>query len=309
MSSTNLAPTKMSKVKNGIGKIVPKKVKKMFGGGEAISDPVTVVRLSGAIGNAGRFSQSLSLESVGEQLEQAFKPKNLSAVALLINSPGGSPVQSSLIGKRIRALAEEKAEKRKDGKPVPVIAFVEDVAASGGYWLACAGDEIYIDESSMVGSIGVIAAGYGFTDAIKKLGVERRTYTAGENKLRLDPFQKEKKEDVVWVKELQGQIHEVFRDWVRGRRGDKLVGTDEDLMNGNVWIGQKAVDNGLVDGLGDLRSVLKSKFGKEVPIKVIGTKKSLGQKLGLGMSLKADELASEVVNVAEERMTWNRFGI
>lgn len=305
----------MNKVTSKLAPLVPAKVKGWFGSGEPKPAPVTVVRLSGPIGNAGRFSQSLSLESVAGQLEAAFKPKKLSAVALLINSPGGSPVQSSLIGKRIRALAAEKSKELK--KPLPVYTFVEDVAASGGYWLACAGDEIYVDESSMVGSIGVIAAGFGFDKAIAKYGVERRAYTAGENKLRLDPFQKEKREDVAWVYELQGQIHEVFRTWVRSRRAGKLKGEEKDLMNGNVWIGQKAVDMGLADGIGDVRGVMREKFGDKIELKVMQAKKGLGAKLGFKMGLNTSDLAkdisthlpAETIATIEERLTWHRFGL
>ena len=280
-------------------RFVPQFITRRFGKEEG--GLVNVVRLNGAIGNAGRFQQSLSLESVAGLLEKAFAPKGVKAVALLINSPGGSPVQSSLIGKRIRALAEEK--------DVPVVAFVEDVAASGGYWLACAADEIFVDESSIVGSIGVIAAGFGLSDLLKRQGVDRRVYTAGKNKLRLDPFQPEKREDIAWVKGLQADIHETFRAWVKSRRGGKLVGDEETLMNGDIWVGQAAVDNGLVDGLGDLRSIMRGRFGEKVKLRVIQKPGGLGRRLGLRSSFDGGLLTQQAVGAVEERLLWSRFGL
>lgn len=260
---------------------------------------VTVVKLSGVIASGGGIGPKLNLDAVNEQLEAAFKPKKLSAVALLINSPGGSPVQSSLIGGRIRELAAEKN--------VPVLAFVEDVAASGGYWLACAADEIFLDDASIIGSIGVISASFGFQDAIEKLGVERRLYTAGDNKSRLDSFSPAKKKDIDWLKDLQLQIHGVFKTWVKSRRGEKLQADDATLMNGDVWIGQAAVDNGLADGLGQMHATLKKRFGEKVTIKVTEKKTGLMGKLGLRSEAPGliDGLGAEL----DLRALRSRFGL
>lgn len=236
---------------------------------------VAVLRLYGVIGAGGRFKQNLSLAALASQIEQAFTMGGLSAVAIMINSPGGSPVQSELIMKRIRAMAEEK--------DVPVLAFAEDVAASGGYMLALAGDEIYVNEASIIGSIGVISSGFGFKEAIGKLGIKRRLYTAGESKSMLDPFEDEKEEDITRLKEIQHEIHEHFKALVRGRRGKRLKGLRGKIFSGDVFTGLEAVKLGLVDGIGDARSVLKDRFGKKVKLKVIEEKKSrLGSLLSFG---------------------------
>ena len=223
---------------------------------------VPVVRLHGAIGMASFPGQgALSLAGVAAQLEAAFEAKDAVAVALLINSPGGSPAQSHLIHQRIRALASE--HKR------PVFAFIEDVGASGGYMLACAADEIFADPTSVVGSIGVVSAGFGLTGLIEKLGIERRIYTAGHSKAMLDPFMPERDDDVVRLKELQADVHESFIELVKASRGARLTGSDEDLFNGAFWTGRKAVGLGLIDGLGDVRGIMRERFGDEVDLRLV----------------------------------------
>ena len=235
---------------------------------------VPVVRLTGVIGSAGTFRRGLNLAAIAGPLQRAFATKRAEAVALAINSPGGSPVQSSLIAQRIRDLAEEKGK--------PVYAFVEDVAASGGYWLACAADEIYVDRSSIVGSIGVISAGFGFQEFIARYGIERRVHTSGERKLILDPFAPEKSEDVTKLEGIQGDIHDAFRALVRERRGDRLKADENALFDGEFWTGAKAVDLGLVDGIGHLRPVLRQRFGDKVQLRVVSAERGwLRRRIGL----------------------------
>ena len=251
------------------------------------------IRLDGAISAPGRQS-GLNLSALEPLLTKAFAGKRTKAVAFSINCPGGSPVQSSLIAQRIRQLA--------DKHNTEVLAFVEDVAASGGYWLACVADEIYADPSSIVGSIGVVSAGFGFEGAIEKLGITRRAHTAGENKMRLDPFQAEKVEDVEWLKDLQLKIHEEFKAHVTAWRGAKLKG--EDLMTGEVWLGREAVELGLVDGLGALPEVLKEKFGSKVKLKPIKQRKPFLSRLPfMGASIE-----SAIASV-EERALFSRYGL
>jgi signal peptide peptidase SppA len=218
-------------------------------------------------------------------------------VALAVNSPGGSPVQSALIAKRIRALAAEKE--------VPVFAFCEDVAASGGYWLACAGDEIYADGSSIIGSIGVVSAGFGFPALLEKIGVERRVHTSGTKKAILDPFRPENPDDVEHLKELQEDIHSQFKDYVRARRGDRLAAGEDVLFTGEFWTGSRAVELGLVDAIGDLRGVMREKYGEKVRLQVVGERKSwLQKRFGLDAAW-ADELVAAV----ETRLAWARYGL
>lgn len=265
---------------------------------------VTAIRLSGVIAASGMGRRGLSLESLAEPIERAFAPKDVSAVALIINSPGGSPVQSALIAGRIRQLAAEKS--------VPVLAFVEDVAASGGYWLACAADEIIADPASVVGSIGVISAGFGFQEAIAKLGVERRVYTSGTSKSMLDPFRPEKPEDVEHLKGLQEEVHDGFRQWVRARRGPRLDGQDEAaLFSGAFWSGARGKELGLVDRLGDIRSTLRERFGEKVQIAVVNPSKrpGLGRFIGLDTGLLMADLADGVMDAAERRAVYTRFGL
>jgi signal peptide peptidase SppA len=228
-------------------------------------------------------------------------------VALTVNSPGGSPVQSSLIHSRIRALAEEKE--------LPVYVFVEDVAASGGYWLACAGDEIFADESSIVGSIGVISAGFGFTELMRKLGLERRAHTQGERKMLLDPFAPEKAEDVERLEAIQKDIHQSFIDLVKSRRGDKLPKRKhKEIFSGDIWLGKRALGLGLIDGLGDLRSVMRQRYGDKVKLRVVGDTRSwLQRRFGLSDSLShtilPENWATQLIDAAESRSLWSRFGL
>lgn len=271
---------------------------------------VAVVRLTGVIGAVSPIRGGIDLAAVAGALEGAFTRKGVKAVALAINSPGGSPVQSSLIYKRIRALAAEKK--------LPVYAFAEDVAASGGYMLACAADEIYADESSVIGSIGVVSAGFGFTGLIDKLGVERRVHTSGESKAMLDPFKPEVAEDVERLKALQAEVHEGFKNLVRRARGDRL-GTADDLFTGAFWAASGALSRGLIDGIGDLRGTLREKFGDDVKLRVVGTRRPFWRR-GIGLtSLQTAEFgasdhlgagfAQGLVSAVESRSIWSRFGL
>jgi len=271
---------------------------------------VPVVRLNGVIfAGGGPLRRGLSLQRVAGLLERAFKTKGAVAVALLVNSPGGSPAQSSLIGQRIRMHAEESG--------LPVFAFVEDAAASGGYWLACAADEIYADATSIVGSIGVVSAGFGLQEAIAKLGIERRVHTAGERKAILDPFRPEREEDVAHLRILQDQMHERFKGWVRERRGDRLKGSEEELFSGAFWTGEHGVSLGLADGLGEPREVLRRRFGKRVRLVPLERRRGLLSGLLSGgrspeaedTSVRFGDLAPAVVEAMEERLLWQRIGL
>jgi signal peptide peptidase SppA len=272
---------------------------------------VAIVRLSGVIADRSGVGRSgISAVNLVSVLESAFNLPHLKAVALSINSPGGSPVQSSLIGKRIRALAKEKE--------IPVIAFAEDVAASGGYWLACAADEIYADESSVIGSIGVISAGFGFQDAIKKLGVERRVHASGEMKSTLDPFLQEKPEDVDRLMELQQDIYKAFTNMVLERRKGKLKASEKELFTGAFWTGRRALDLGLVDGLGELTEIMQERYGDDVKFCPIEQRQSwFKQKLGIGANVKTwtqsqatiPTFVEEVFIAIEERSLRNKFGL
>lgn len=270
---------------------------------------VPVIRLTGPIGMATPLNPGINLANTAEVIDRAFEDKHAKAVAVLINSPGGSPVQSMLIFKRLRALAEEK--------DIKIYVFAEDVAASGGYFIALAGDEIYADPSSIIGSIGVIAAGFGFSQAIAKLGVERRVYTSGEKKMTLDPFKPEDPDDVARLKSLQADIHETFKDIVRSRRGDKL--TSEDLFTGEFWTGVRAKDLGLIDGLSDVYTKMHELFGPEVKLELVKPKRSLfGRKSAQGvaadllplMSGAGDvKLTDQLISSLETRALWARFGL
>ena len=293
-------------VPNRLKKLLPKRFRS-----EATVIPV--VRLQGVImaGASGPFRQSISLASVAPLLERAFAMKDAPAVAIAINSPGGSPVQSRLVFQRIRDLAEEK---RKH-----VIVACEDVAASGGYMIACAGDEIVADPSSVVGSIGVVSGGFGFVELMRKIGVERRVHTAGQNKATLDPFRPERPEDVEHLKSLQLDVHKTFIDLVQARRGAKLA-DHPDLFTGLFWSGVRGLELGLVDRLGDLRTVLRGHYGEKVKLQVIGPKRGLFSLRGSGAGasrLTAGLDLSEVgagfggalVEAAEERALWGRYGL
>jgi len=270
---------------------------------------IPVVRLHGAImSGSGQFRQTLSLATTASVIEKAFAFDDAPAIAISINSPGGSPVQSRLIYKRIRDLA---AEKKKQ-----VLVFVEDVAASGGYMIAVAGDEIIADPSSIVGSIGVVSASFGFPELMKKIGVERRVYTAGENKAVLDPFKPEKQEDIERLKALQLEVHGTFIDLVKERRGAKL-NDDPDLFSGLFWSGKRGLELGLVDGLGDMRSVLKQRFGEKARLYLVTPPRGLfGRRLGIFGSRQgfsagdiAAAAAGGLLEAAEERSLWARFGL
>lgn len=270
------------------------------------SPVVTVLPLYGVIAPGGGKlrGEHLNLAGLAEQIEKAFSAKHLAAVALAVNSPGGSPVQSALIFDRIRQLAEEK--------DVPVYAFAEDVMASGGYWLALAADEIYVNKSSIIGSIGVVSAGFGFPALLDKLGVDRRIYTAGENKVKLDAFSPEKAEDVEWLEKIQGDIHDTFKDVVKARRGERLKKRkDKELFSGDVWIGEKAVDLGLVDGIGDIRSFCRARFGEKVRFnRIEGKQGFLARKLGLGAGgTAASDAVAAMIETLQSRSLWGRFGL
>lgn len=284
-------------------KLLPKKFRS-----ENVEIPV--VRLHGAIMSGGnQFNRNLNLASVAALLDKAFSDKKAPAVAFSVNSPGGSPVQSRMIYNRIRQLADEKDKK--------VLMFVEDVAASGGYMIACAGDEIYVDPSSIVGSIGVISGGFGFPELLKKIGVERRVYTAGKNKSTLDPFQPEKKADIDRLKKLQLEIHDVFIDMVKTSRGDKLVDTTE-LFTGEFWTGIEGKELGLADDIGDLRSVLKDKFGEKTEMNLISAKRGLfggraapgiSGMMGMNGEMIAAGLSQGFASTVEERSLWAQYGL
>jgi serine protease SohB len=268
---------------------------------------VPVVRLTGIIGFSTPLRPGLTLASVAKPLERAFAWPRARAVALLINSPGGSAVQSHLVFQRIRQLAAEKKR--------PVIAFVEDVAASGGYMIACAADEIVADPSSIVGSIGVIGATFGFTKLIEKIGVERRIYTSGVNKAMLDPFLPENPEHVARLKAIQEDIHATFIDLVKSRRGGKLKGADESLFSGEYWAAQKGIEYGLVDRIGDLRSTLRERYGEKVETPLVSAKSGLFGRATPGIGARAGELfdrpglTDELISSLEARAIWARYGL
>src|ERR1700759_1492210 len=270
---------------------------------------VPVVRLSGLIGAVTPLRPGMSLAGVAKMLERAFSMRNAKAVALLINSPGGSPVQSRQIYLRIRQLAVEKK--------LPVLVFVEDVAASGGYMIACAGDEIFCDPSSILGSIGVVGGSFGMHELIKKIGVERRLYTAGEHKAMLDPFLPEDPEDVARLKKIQREIHALFISLVKQSRGTRLKGADDLLFTGEYWAGETAVSLGLADGIGDLRATLRARFGDKVSMPVIAPASGmlsglLGRRAPGAGSLDSPGsltgLPDELISALETRAIWSRFG-
>src|SRR6201985_1813338 len=270
---------------------------------------VPVVRLSGVIGAVTPLRPGMSLAGVARMLERAFSVKNAKAVALVINSPGGSPVQSRQIYLRIRQLAEEKK--------LPVLVFVEDVAASGGYMIACAGDEIFCDPSSILGSIGVVGGSFGFQDLIKRIGVERRLYTAGEHKAMLDPFLPENPDDVARVKALQREIHDIFISLVKQSRGTRLKGADDVLFTGEYWAGETSISLGLADAIGDLRSTLRARYGEKVQTPVIAPSSGmlsglLGRRSPRARALVVLDalpgLPEELISALETRAIWARYG-
>ena len=267
---------------------------------------VPVVRLSGVIGVVTPLRPGLTLAGVARSLDRAFGIRNARAVALLINSPGGSPSQSHLIFRRIRQLAEEKR--------LPVLTFLEDVGASGGYMLALAGDEIICDPYSLVGSIGVVGSGFGFPKLMDKLGVERRLYTSGDRKVMLDPFQPEKPEDVKRLKAIQKDIHEQFIAMVKERRGTRLAGPDKTLFSGEFWTASRAIELGLADQVGDLRSLLRERYGEKVRTPLITAERNLfGRRvpgIGFGEALaQRPGFADDVISALEARALWSRYGL
>ena len=266
---------------------------------------IPVIHLSGIIGNVGGLRNGLTLSSIENLLEKAFKLKNSAAVAIIINSPGGSPAQSSLIYKRIKKLS--KINKSK------VIFFVEDVAASGGYYIACAGDEIYVDENSIVGSIGVIYASFGFDKFIKKYGIERRIFTTGKNKSILDSFQKQKLSDVNKLKNIQMEIFKNFKDVVIKSRNRKINKQNKDIFSGSFWTGKEAIKLGLADGIGDLKTIMEKKFGKKVKYLPIKPKKSFIKSIFSKTSYSKDlvdtkKIINDMIVYMESRNIWGRYG-
>ena len=268
---------------------------------------VPVVRLSGLIGAVTPLRPGMSLSGVARTLERAFTVRNAKAVALVINSPGGSPVQSRQIYLRIRQLATEKK--------LPVLVFVEDVAASGGYMIACAGDEIFCDPSSILGSIGVVGGSFGFQELIKRVGIERRLYTAGAHKAMLDPFLAENPDDVARVKALQREIHAIFIALVKQSRGTRLKAADDVLFTGEYWAGETSVSLGLADAVGDLRSTLRARYGEKVLTPVIapasGMLSGLLGRRSPGTLASLEDVAGlpeQLISALESRAIWAKFG-
>jgi serine protease SohB len=267
---------------------------------------VPVVRLSGVIGFSTPLRPGITLAGVSRALDRAFNMRRVRAVALLINSPGGSPAQSHLIYRRIRQLAAEKS--------VPVIAFAEDVAASGGYMIACAADEIICDSYSIVGSIGVIGGSFGFHRLMEKIGIERRLYTSGERKAMLDPFLPEKAEDVERLKAVQRDVHEEFIALVKERRGARLAGPENDLFSGEFWTAARAIELGVADSIGDLRSTMRQRFGADVLTPLIAPARGWFGRVqpGVGTSealARSPDFAEEVISAVEARALWARYGL
>ncbi|MEE8334376.1 MAG: S49 family peptidase [Alphaproteobacteria bacterium] len=264
---------------------------------------VNVVRLNGVIGRVGPVGAGMTLAGLERNLARAFSGRNLKAVALAVNSPGGSPVQSALIAGRIRQLAEEKG--------LPVLAFAEDVAASGGYWLACAGDEIFANENSIVGSIGVISTSFGFPEVLARFGIERRVHAAGEHKGMFDPFRPEQPSDVARLTSIQTDMHDSFKRMVRDRRKDKLTASDETLFEGDIWTGAQALPLGLIDGLGDAHTVLRARFGEKVHIVQISTRiNPVRRWLGRGGREQAAYAhVAGTIGALEDWAHWKRLGL
>ena len=265
---------------------------------------VSIIKLSGIISSEGRLGSKggLNLNDLSDSLTKAFTYKNSKAVVLLVNSPGGSPVQSALIANRIRELSKDKE--------IPVYCFIEDLAASGGYWLSCAADKIYSMESSIIGSIGVISAGFGAVEAIKKIGIERRVYSQGKNKGLLDPFLPEKKEDIDQIKTIQKELHLQFITWVKKRRGKRLKGTDSELFNAGIWSGKRAKELGLVDGIGDYYTVIKNIFGEDIKFKDFSKKTSwIKQRFLSKGNYYNENIIGDFINKIEERIIWSKYGL
>ncbi len=264
-------------------------------------DKVAVIRMAGVIVDSSQMRRAgINFHKFKEAIEDAFDVSRAKAVALVINSPGGAPAQCSVISSLIQKLSDEKN--------IPVFAFVEDVAASGGYWLACAGDEIYAQPTSIIGSIGVISSGFGFDEFIQKHDIARRIYTSGRDKSFLDPFKPEKSDDITRLKSIQADMHESFKDWVRERRGLRLREEDAELFEGAFWTGKTAVNYGLIDGIGDVMSVMREKFGREIKFVDCSPEKKtwMSSILSLG-DAKVD--VGDILDKVEERGVWSRFGL
>lgn len=272
----------------------------------ALRDPapvVSVLRLSGIIGHIGPVGRGLTLAGLERAIDRAFASRHLKTVALAVNSPGGSPVQSAMIARRIRERAAEKN--------IPVVAFAEDVAASGGYWLACAADEIYADGNSLIGSIGVISAGFGFPALLERLGVERRVHTAGRRKGMLDPFRAEAPEDIARLHSIQADIHDSFKAMVQERRGSRLKGTESELFEGDVWTGRQALALGLIDGIGDLRAVMRARFGERVRLHSVSPRPGLLRRW-FGRRTQESRIETQAwatLAALEEWALWKRYGL
>jgi signal peptide peptidase SppA len=256
---------------------------------------VTVLRFDGIIGKGTMNKPGITIDDFNNKIEKAFKAKRLLAVCLVVNSPGGLPVQAELIAQRIRQLA--------DANSIPVYSFIQDIAASGGYWLACAGDEIYASKSSIVGSIGVISSGFGLHKMIEKFGIERRIYTQGENKSILDPFVPQKDQDIKIIKDLQEQVYAHFVDYVKSRRKSKLTQSDGFLFNGAFWAGQSAVDFGLIDGIDNLYNFIKNKFGDDIDIQYVKNKPSFIKKY------LSSNVASDVISEIKQQLIYDKFNL
>jgi serine protease SohB len=271
---------------------------------------IPVLRLTGSIGAVTPLRPGLSIAACANAIERAFSIKNAPAIAIQINSPGGSPVQSRLIYERIRTLATENSRK--------VFAFAEDVAASGGYMIACAADEIYADASSLIGSIGVLSAGFGFTALIDKLGVERRVYTAGENKFQLDPFKPENPDEIARLKRIQEIVHQDFIALVKESRGTRIASAGDKLFTGEFWSGRQALELGLIDGIMDIRTKMRALYGEDVRLKLIPSERGFfRRKSGVGITFSGAEsgvsfaqgFAADIISALEERALWARFGL
>ncbi len=289
-----------------------------------VSPRVAVIRFSGVIADQANKRNGVSYHKFSKAIDKAFDLKDVKAVVMVINSPGGAPAQCSLISAHMRQRAEAIEAKRKEeqknqgtelteSEKLPLYAFVEDVAASGGYWLSCIADEIYVQESSIVGSIGVVSASFGFEDLIKKYGIKRRVHTAGKSKSFMDPFLAEEEADIKHLKSIQVDIHKNFKDWVKTRRGKRLKGTDAALFEGQFWTGQTAVDKGLVDGVSDAHSFLVKKFGEDITMvecspsdrKLLSFLPFLGSKI----EMETDNLVLQVIDSIESKGEWNRYGL
>ncbi len=267
---------------------------------------VAVLRMSGIISQIGMARRgAINMTELAGPIDRAFKLPRLKAVALAVNSPGGAPVQSALIAGRVRALAEEKE--------LPIFAFCEDVAASGGYWLACAADEIYANGASIVGSIGVVSAGFGFPALLERFGIERRVHTAGDKKMLLDAFQVEKKKEVERLRDIQDDMHEQFKAYVRERRGARLKADEDVLFSGEFWTGRRALELGLIDGIGDLRTIMREKFGEKVSLRLVAAPKRFRLQQLFGGRAPGGGApggwADDAVAALEDRLLWSRFGL